>query len=107
MLAPLDTVKTRLQFQAAEHRMTLRRYPSFTGAFAAIWRSEGVRGLFSGVDARLLYSAPSAAVTFFFYERAASSFLDKREGRLGETLKYASQLGFARVVGTLARGPFE
>jgi len=48
LLIPLDTVKTRLQFQGIMDGAAVRRYDGFIDAFQAIIREEGVRALYKG-----------------------------------------------------------
>eukprot|EP00871_Galdieria_phlegrea_P002599 jgi/Galph1/333/GphlegSOOS_G5078.1 len=61
---PIDTVKARLQFQEGSNL----KYKGMLHAFATIVREEGVRkGLYAGIDAVLLGSVPSHAITFAVY----------------------------------------
>ena len=52
LLIPLDTVKTRLQFQGVMDGAVVRRYDGFVDAFQAIVREEGVRALYKGAATR-------------------------------------------------------
>ncbi|EME31823.1 Probable S-adenosylmethionine carrier 2, chloroplastic [Galdieria sulphuraria] len=61
---PIDTVKARLQFQQGSNL----KYRGMLHAFTTIIKEEGVRkGLYTGVDAVLLGSVPSHAITFGVY----------------------------------------
>ena len=52
--APMDVVKTRLQTEASLPR-DQRRYKGPINALRTIARDEGLRGLYRGLGARLLY----------------------------------------------------
>lgn len=56
---PFDTVKTQLQ---------LGKGNSFGSALAYLLRERGVGGVFRGVVARMLYTAPSGAIMIVTYE---------------------------------------
>lgn len=66
---PLDLVKLRLQVQRTKHmrggiegKETVFKYGGFWGGLKELFKNEGVRGLFAGGGARVLFSAPSMAI---------------------------------------------
>jgi hypothetical protein len=72
--APMDVIKTRLQTEVSLPR-DQRRYKGPITALRTIVRDEGVRGLYRGLGARLLYLTPSAALVWGFYESFKRGFL--------------------------------
>lgn len=56
---PFDTVKTQLQLGEGNN---------FSSAFTHLLRERGVGGVFRGVLARMLYTAPSGAIMIATYE---------------------------------------
>lgn len=58
---PLDTVKTQLQ---------LGRGHTFSQALKSLIAERGIRGMFTGVLPRVLYTAPSGAIMMVTYETA-------------------------------------
>lgn len=64
MLAPMDVIKTRLQFQRSN--VTRDEYTGVRHAIRTIWSKEGPRGFYRGLPTRLIYIAPAAAISFAF-----------------------------------------
>jgi len=64
LLIPLDTCKTRLQFQGAMSDAVVRRYSGLWDAFKAIWKEEGLIGFYRGLPPRLLYIGPAAGIRY-------------------------------------------
>lgn len=63
---PLDTVKARLQVQTgATHTSP---YKNFAQALGAVFRSEGIRGLYRGIGITFFGSAPASVLYFTTYE---------------------------------------
>ncbi|KAJ8906507.1 hypothetical protein NDN08_003000 [Rhodosorus marinus] len=62
---PLDVVKTRLQTQG---EVGARRYRDLRHAMKTIYLEEGIRGLFRGVQPRVLFFTPAAAICWTTYE---------------------------------------
>lgn len=63
---PLDVAKTLLNTRAqlkGEHRIT-----GVLNALGTIYKSNGLRGYFKGVTARMLYQMPSTAICWSVYE---------------------------------------
>mmetsp|Transcript_2800 Transcript_2800/g.5164 ORF Transcript_2800/g.5164 Transcript_2800/m.5164 type:complete len:175 (-) Transcript_2800:14-538(-) len=60
---PFDVVKTRIQTASLPNEIR-----SMYGAFNYILKSEGMQGFTNGFSARMLYFAPSAAITWTTYE---------------------------------------
>jgi len=54
-------------------------YTGVTNAFFAIYRQEGVRGLWSGMCATVLRDAPFSGLYLMFYNQAKSSAVEKRQ----------------------------
>jgi solute carrier family 25 (mitochondrial aspartate/glutamate transporter), member 12/13 len=66
LLCPLDTIKTRLQFQG---KFNVKHYSGPLDALMTISREEGLGAFTRGLPARVVYQMPAAAVSFFFYEK--------------------------------------
>lgn len=62
---PLQVARTRMQ----ERRVNGEKYGSFYRTFCHIARSEGIRGLYSGLFTNVLRVTPQAAITFITYEQ--------------------------------------
>jgi hypothetical protein len=77
---PLDLIKLRLQVQrgsalgSAQSRSRQFRYTGFFHALSTIRRQEGAAALFRGVGARILFFAPSSAITMSIFEMAKGWF---------------------------------
>ncbi len=75
---PLDKAKLRLQVQRAQAAVggamgaggggSSFFYTGFGNALVSIWRDEGLRGLFRGAGARVLFAAPSTALSIGIFE---------------------------------------
>ena len=61
LITPLDTLKTRVQSQG------IKEY-SIIGGLKEIYRKEGLVGLFSGVEWRVVRSGAVNAIYMFAYE---------------------------------------
>lgn len=61
---PLDMIKLRLQIERGcnIHDITYR------SLFSKVYQAEGIRGLYRGATARVLFHAPSTAITMATYE---------------------------------------
>jgi len=66
---PFDVCKTRLQTQGSLISDVDRKYRGVTQTLHLVWKEEGIRGLWKGTGARLMYLCPSAAITFTLYEK--------------------------------------
>mgnify|MGYP006204675527 CR=1 FL=1 len=62
-LTPVDVVKTRLQTQG-----DIIKYHGILDTSKVIYQNEGYRGFFKGSVPRMMYFAPSAAITWCVYE---------------------------------------
>eukprot|EP00172_Hildenbrandia_rubra_P001675 Plantae.Rhodophyta-Hildenbrandia_rubra.ctg2244.p1 GENE.Plantae.Rhodophyta-Hildenbrandia_rubra.ctg2244~~Plantae.Rhodophyta-Hildenbrandia_rubra.ctg2244.p1 ORF type:complete len:331 (-),score=38.59 Plantae.Rhodophyta-Hildenbrandia_rubra.ctg2244:339-1229(-) len=62
---PLQVVRTRMQERGANQVL----YKRLSTAFQAVFKQEGVRGLYRGLVANLIRVTPQAAVTFATYEQ--------------------------------------
>ena len=79
---PLDVIKTYLQTQNRKPRPTtflsvvpgedLSKSPvSYSGVYSAlrgVYKTSGVKGLFSGVGVRVLWTSSQSMIMFFAYE---------------------------------------
>lgn len=63
---PLDVVRRRLQLQGSHGEREV--YGSYTGAFRAISRAEGLRGFYSGILPEYYKVVPGVAIAFCSYE---------------------------------------
>ncbi|CAL4998419.1 unnamed protein product [Urochloa decumbens] len=61
---PLDVAKTRRQIEDTEKAMRMTTRQTLT----EIWRSGGVKGLFTGVGPRVARAGPSVGIVVSFYE---------------------------------------
>jgi len=110
--SPLDTVKTRLQFQQKIKKDSALQVKTFNGALDAFRRiraSEGVIAFYRGLPARLLYNVPSAAVSFLFYEQFRTLFHQPKLSTKSYmyTILPLFAAGLARLTGTALRTPFD
>jgi ornithine carrier protein len=71
-LFPADTVKSTVQ-TADELRPGAPR-PSYFGTAGAIWRAQGLRGLYAGCGITILRSVPSSAMVFALYDGLKERF---------------------------------
>eukprot|EP01087_Luapelamoeba_hula_P020954 TRINITY_DN7234_c0_g1_i4.p1 TRINITY_DN7234_c0_g1~~TRINITY_DN7234_c0_g1_i4.p1 ORF type:complete len:382 (+),score=60.10 TRINITY_DN7234_c0_g1_i4:37-1182(+) len=136
LMSPIDTVKTRLQFQG--RHQSIRRYASTADAFKTILKEEGIIGFYKGLPPRLIYITPAAAVSFMFYEQFKILLYLQRDKRRRAAVdgkpmdqeseremakKYRNRYllpgsglhpavpliagGLARLIGTACRTPFD
>ncbi|KAM9998426.1 hypothetical protein ACTFIY_008061 [Dictyostelium cf. discoideum] len=69
VMFPLDTIKTRLQFQGDFSRGSIKnRYSGIVSAFKTTIRSEGILSLYRGYIPHTLYVLPASAISFVCYE---------------------------------------
>ena len=76
---PLDVVKTLLQTRGTSTDMEIRHARGLFPAAGIIWRREGFRGFFRGVNARVVTAAPSTAICWSAYELAKAYFIRVQE----------------------------
>ncbi|CAG8547812.1 5290_t:CDS:2, partial [Paraglomus occultum] len=88
-LYPLDTIKTRLQ--------------SRTGFYAA----GGFRGIYSGLGAVIIGSAPSAAVFFFTYERFKKLLTERSSNAYPPPLVHMASASAGEIAACIIRVPTE
>ncbi|KAK5584851.1 hypothetical protein RB653_006469 [Dictyostelium firmibasis] len=69
IMFPLDTIKTRLQFQGDFSKGSIKnRYSGITNAFLTTIRTEGILSLYRGYIPHTLYVLPASAISFVCYE---------------------------------------
>jgi len=118
IMFPVDTVKTRLQFQGrTQVDKKIKTYTGIWNTLYSIARDEGIKGFTRGLLPRFLYLIPAAAISFLCYEEIARSFHSLIESKSDPHSDYSahvktmllSLLGIttARVVGSLCRTPFD
>lgn len=66
---PLEVCRTRLQDRRNAGNAD---YQSMGSAFKAIWRDEGIRGLYRGVGVNVMRVVPTTVVAFVVYEKVLS-----------------------------------
>lgn len=66
--APLDRVKVSIQF-SRNNSTEIKSYITPSQTIKRVWAEEGLLGFYRGLPARLIYIAPSASISFLFYER--------------------------------------
>lgn len=79
-LFPADTVKSAMQ-TAEELRPTVKMpggveppRPTFLGTFKAMYRAQGIRGLYAGCGITVARSIPSSAIIFLLYDGLKKHF---------------------------------
>ncbi|KAF9486217.1 mitochondrial carrier [Pholiota conissans] len=77
-LFPADTVKSTMQ-TAEELRPTVagapaQAKPTFGGTFMALYRAQGIRGLYAGCGITVARSIPSSAMIFLIYDELQKYF---------------------------------
>ena len=79
LLCPLTVVKTRMEYTS----MSGTAYTGVTNALVTIGRTEGMRGLFSGLGSTLLRDAPFSGLNLVVYTQTRKMMQDMRakEGR--------------------------
>ena len=65
---PMDIAKLRLQVQRGGRGFSFG-YRNMVHGMQQIWLTEGARGLFKGVGARVLFHSPATALTIALYEQ--------------------------------------
>ena len=80
---PLDVIKTKLQaqggFRAAKDgvKISTAAYRGVTGTAATIWKEEGIRGMYRGLEPMLLGYVPTWAVYLTVYNKTQAFFRTK------------------------------
>ena len=69
---PADTIKSRMQTEEAGHLTGGKR--SFAAVGKALWREQGLKGLYRGCGITVGRAAPSSALIFTVYESLRKSF---------------------------------
>lgn len=70
---PADTIKSRMQTEELAPMQNGKRQ-TFGGVAKAIWRQQGLQGLYRGCGITVARSAPSSALIFTIYESLRSFF---------------------------------
>ena len=71
VMYPMDTVKSAMQIaQAPTAGGSKSSPPSFLATLALIYRTGGIRGLYSGLLPTLVRAAPANAAVFYVYEHS-------------------------------------
>ncbi|CAK9233358.1 unnamed protein product [Sphagnum troendelagicum] len=93
VVCPITVIKTRMEYAAASGL----HYPSTFHAIAIITRTEGLRGLYSGLMPTLARDAPYSGLYLFMYNRLQHS--------LGESMPTGSpQASISFLAGAMAGG---
>ncbi|KAI9203681.1 mitochondrial carrier domain-containing protein [Polychytrium aggregatum] len=72
---PYQVVKARIQNQRSENPATSR---SVLGTVGVIWRNEGLRGFYRGLETGLLRVLPGTCITFVVYETLSKAFANTK-----------------------------
>lgn len=72
---PLDVIKTLLQTRGASSEAEIRNARGLVSAAGIIWRRQGAKGFFRGMNARVVTAAPSTAICWSAYEVAKAYFI--------------------------------
>ena len=78
---PLDVIKTLLQTRGTSSDAEIRHCRGLFPAAGIIWRREGAKGFFRGMQARIVTAAPSTAICWSAYELAKAYFIRVEEER--------------------------
>lgn len=74
-LFPADTVKSTVQTEAElRPRAPGEPYPSFLGTFKAMYKAQGLRGLYAGCGITVARAVPSSALIFLIYDGLSRHF---------------------------------
>ncbi|KAH8097027.1 mitochondrial carrier [Cristinia sonorae] len=74
-LFPADTVKSAMQTEAElRPRKAGEPAPTFGGTFRAMYKAQGLRGLYAGCGITVARAVPSSALIFIIYDRLSSHF---------------------------------
>lgn len=74
-LFPADSVKSAVQTEAElRPRAPGEPYPSFVATARAMYRAQGVRGLYAGCGITVARAVPSSAMIFMIYDWLNSRF---------------------------------
>ncbi|EEH21577.1 hypothetical protein PABG_03793 [Paracoccidioides brasiliensis Pb03] len=65
---PADTIKSRMQTEDVGHTTVNSRRPTFWAVGKALWKQQGLAGLYRGCGITCARSAPSSAFIFTIYE---------------------------------------
>ncbi|KAF2717391.1 asparaginyl-tRNA synthetase [Polychaeton citri CBS 116435] len=76
---PLDVIKTLLQTRGTSSDLEIRQARGLFPAAGIIWRREGAKGFFRGMNARVISAAPSTAICWSAYELAKAYFVRENE----------------------------
>lgn len=110
IMFPVDVIKTRMQFQRGKPVDFIRtHYSSGWDAFKKILKTEPLSAFYRGLPIRLLYIAPSAAVSFTVYEQFKAAVNSDHENKLKWTTPVITLAAgvCARILGTAVRTPFD
>ena len=72
---PLDVIKTLLQTRGSANDAEIRNARGLFEGAGIIWRREGMKGFFRGMNARVVTAAPSTAICWSAYEVAKAYFI--------------------------------
>ena len=70
---PADTVKSRMQTEEVASSLHDRK-PTFLQVGRALWRQQGLKGMYRGAGITVARSAPSSAIIFAIYETLRGYF---------------------------------
>ena len=74
-LFPADTVKSAVQTEAElRPRAPGEPYPTFLGTFRAMYKAQGLRGLYAGCGITVARAVPSSALIFLIYDGLSRHF---------------------------------
>lgn len=74
-LFPADTVKSAVQTEAEMRpRAPGEPYPSFYSTFKAMYKAQGIRGLYAGCGITVARAVPSSALIFLIYDGLSRHF---------------------------------
>lgn len=74
-LFPADTVKSAMQTEAElRPRAPGEPGPTFGGMFRAMYKAQGLKGLYAGCGITVARAVPSSALIFIIYDRLSSYF---------------------------------
>jgi hypothetical protein len=110
LMFPIDVIKTRLQFQRNKPSSEVRTfYRNGWHAFRTMLKEEPISAFYRGLPVRLIYIAPSAAVSFTVYEQFKAALNGSSFEKINWTTPIITLMAgmSARVLGTAVRTPFD
>lgn len=79
LTTPMDVIKTMLQTRGSAHDAELRTVNGFMAGCRLLFKREGAKGFFKGVQPRVLTTMPSTAICWSAYEASKAYFIRQND----------------------------